>query len=181
VAGRAYAFQKPGQRRAAWYGLRASAVASGDPVRFCSELAARYPLSSDIASLYGGMTKEQLRKAADNPLFELGAHTMTHPILPRLSKEEQREEILGCRRFLSDSTGQPVRYFAYPGGEYDQDTVELVRAAGYEAAFAVVPRKLGAPLFEIGRVGVYSRSLFKLRLKATGCADVGRQFGPRVG
>jgi len=176
-----YACQTLRERKRAWDGLRRSAVASGDPVCFCRTLATRYPLTPDIVSLYGGMTSGQLRMAADSTLFELGAHTITHPVLPRLSKEEQREEILGSRRVLSELTGKPTRYFAYPGGEYDHDTMDLVKAVGYEGALAVIPRELGVPSYEIGRVGVYSQSMIKFRLKTMGAADLGRRFGLRVG
>ena len=79
-------------------------------------------------------------------------------------------------------TGQPVRYFAYPGGDYDLRTLALLREHGFEAGFATLPKKLGTDSrFEIARIGVYSASLAKMRLKVMGVASVARGLGMRVG
>jgi hypothetical protein len=60
--------------------------------------------------------------------------------------------------------------------------LRLVKEAGYEAAFSVIPDQLGIDhLFEIGRVGIYTPSLFKLFLKVFGIADLARRFNLRVG
>ncbi len=75
-----------------------------------------------------------------------------------------------------------MRYFAYPSGDYNQDSLDLLKEAGYLAAFATIPRHLGdEPRFEIERVGVYSPSLLKLHAKALGAARLARRFGMRVG
>lgn len=170
------------QRRRAWNEIRILAKASGDPLGFCGVLSKTYPLNPDVTALYAGMTHEQLGLASENNILELGAHTMTHPYLNRLSIEKQEREIIGSRSILSEITGKPVRYFAYPGGEYSEDTVELVKTAGYEAAFAVIPQKKGIEMrFEIGRIGIYSQSLIKLQMKTLGFADVARSFGLKVG
>jgi peptidoglycan/xylan/chitin deacetylase (PgdA/CDA1 family) len=171
------------QRIWAWNTLRTLAKASGNPVRFCKELAQKYPLHHDVIPLYTGMTHDQLRKAGASSLVELGAHTLTHPYLDQMTKKEQEQEIVESGRVLSKFTGKPIRYFAYPSGEYDLDTLDLVKNAGYDAAFAVLPKNLGINdhRFQIGRVGIYSASLFKLHLKALGVADLVRSFGLRVG
>ena len=171
------------QSRQAWHALAALAKASGDAVDFSRMLAKTYPIPADKTSLYEGMTYEQLIEAGRSDLLEIGGHTITHPYLDLLSKERQAQEILDCRRTLSDLLGKPIRYFAYPGGEYNVDTIDSVRSAGIEAAFAVIPKHLldeGSP-YEIERIGIYSRSLLKLQMKAMGVAGLARRFGLRVG
>ena len=37
-----------------------------------------------------------------------------------------------------------ARYFAYPGGNYSNEAVDAVRAAGYEAAFSIKPTHVRA-------------------------------------
>lgn len=170
------------QCRRSWYALAALAKASGDPVVFCRRLAKTYPIPPEVAALYAGMTSEQLREAGRGDLLEIGGHTVTHPYLDQLPREAQAQEILDGRRVLSELLGKPVRYFAYPGGEYNAETLELVRAAGFEAAFAVTPRDLEtSSQFEIERVGIYSHSLLKLRLKIMGLPRLARRFGLRLG
>jgi peptidoglycan/xylan/chitin deacetylase (PgdA/CDA1 family) len=178
-----FPLQHLSQRIRAWNNLRAMAKASGNPVRFCKELAQKYPLHPDVLPLYAGMTYHQLGTAGASSLVELGAHTLTHPYLDQMTKKEQEQEIFESGRVLSKFTENPIRYFAYPSGEYDLDTLDLVRNAGYDAAFAVLPKNLGINnhRFQIGRMGIYSASLLKLRLKALGVADLARSFGLRVG
>jgi peptidoglycan/xylan/chitin deacetylase (PgdA/CDA1 family) len=158
------------------------AHASGDPVTWARDLARRKPLPIEVASRYEGVTPEELRETAASDLFEVGSHTLTHPFLSRLTEEAQEREVVESRRVLSRLCGKPVRFFAYPAGDYDPVTLRVVRGAGYEAAFATIAKVLGSDArLEIERIGVYSRSLFKVQLKAMGAARLARGFGLRVG
>ena len=64
----------------------------------------------------------------------IGAHTCTHPRLSRLSRDRAREEITAGRKKLEDRFGIPVEHFAYPYGDYNETTVELVQEAGFQTA-----------------------------------------------
>jgi peptidoglycan/xylan/chitin deacetylase (PgdA/CDA1 family) len=70
--------------------------------------------------------------------IEIGAHTLTHPILRNLADAEAEREIAECRRHLADWTGAVPTFFAYPNGrrgiDYDARHVAMVRAAGFSAA-----------------------------------------------
>lgn len=70
--------------------------------------------------------------------MQIGAHTVTHPILALLGAEEARAEIVASRQSLEHLLGAPVRLFAYPNGQPGQDysaqTVAIARAAGFDAA-----------------------------------------------
>lgn len=71
--------------------------------------------------------------------FEIGAHTVSHPILARLDPDAARQEILRGRQHLEEIAHCPVRLFAYPNGrpgeDYTLDTTKLARQAGFAAAF----------------------------------------------
>lgn len=166
------------QRIHAWENLHGLAGMSGDPVLFGRELSKIYPLPREVIELYEGMTYEQVRMAGASRHIDLGAHTVTHPYLDQISTEKQKWEIQESGRNLSKWTEKAIRYFAYPSGEYNLDTLNLVKDAGYTAAFAVASKKLGmgSNQFEIGRVGIYSPSLVKLRLKAIGISDLMQRF-----
>jgi len=65
---------------------------------------------------------------------EVGAHTLTHPVLTETDIETARHEIVGSREWLQDITGTSVTAFCYPKGYADQQTRDLVAEAGFEVA-----------------------------------------------
>jgi peptidoglycan/xylan/chitin deacetylase (PgdA/CDA1 family) len=83
------------------------------------------------------MTAEQVRSASTGGLIEIGAHTITHPVLSAHPLAVQRAEIAGSKRRLEEILGQRVESFAYPYGtraHYTSETVSAVREAGFSRA-----------------------------------------------
>jgi peptidoglycan/xylan/chitin deacetylase (PgdA/CDA1 family) len=172
----------PGEKRSARHTLGRMAVASGDVRSFGESLALSHPLPEVVTREYEGMTHEQLAVCGRDDLIDIGAHTMSHPLLGQLDDERHADEVVACREILHGLSGKPVPYFAYPGGDYTPGTLGYIRNAGYEAAFCTIPRGLGEEeKFEIGRIGVYSPALYKLRLKALGIVPLMRRLGFSVG
>jgi peptidoglycan/xylan/chitin deacetylase (PgdA/CDA1 family) len=69
--------------------------------------------------------------------FSVGAHTVSHPILSRVSLERARREILGSRAMIETACGRPPLAFAYPNGgadDYTEAVTCLVREAGFTCA-----------------------------------------------
>jgi peptidoglycan/xylan/chitin deacetylase (PgdA/CDA1 family) len=71
--------------------------------------------------------------------MELGSHSCSHARLRELPKETARSEIAGSRVALHKRFGVPVEHFAYPFGQFNAETADLVRSAGYLSAVTVVP------------------------------------------
>jgi peptidoglycan/xylan/chitin deacetylase (PgdA/CDA1 family) len=67
--------------------------------------------------------------------FTIGSHTRTHAWLANESPERGFDEIAGSKRDLEERLGQPVRHFAYPGGQFTPAVVDMVAAAGYRYAY----------------------------------------------
>lgn len=65
---------------------------------------------------------------------EIGSHTMTHPRLHLLSREQAAFEIVTSKQKLQEITGVEAKHFCYPYGDYNAETVEFVRSAGYQSA-----------------------------------------------
>ena len=65
-----------------------------------------------------------------------GAHTVTHPILPRTDALEVKREIADSKAAIEAHLGVPVRHFAYPNDDWTPAVAEAVDAAGLEAALA---------------------------------------------
>lgn len=66
----------------------------------------------------------------------VGNHTITHPSLPALSIEKQKEEILGCAAYMKEATGYDMDpYIRPPKGEYSERTLQLCEDLGYCTIF----------------------------------------------
>jgi peptidoglycan/xylan/chitin deacetylase (PgdA/CDA1 family) len=83
------------------------------------------------------MTGSQVRQLAGSGI-EIGAHTVTHPILRVLDDVSAEREIRDSRSTLERLVGGAVSLFAYPNGkrgeDYGQTHVGIVRRLGFEAA-----------------------------------------------
>lgn len=70
--------------------------------------------------------------------FEIGGHTVNHPILMNLDAEQAREEILKGKAYLESLLGESINFFAYPNGQwgkdFDQSHVDLVKEIGFKSA-----------------------------------------------
>jgi peptidoglycan/xylan/chitin deacetylase (PgdA/CDA1 family) len=65
---------------------------------------------------------------------EIGSHTLTHPILTRISDERLRREMRESRLKIEEALRRPVEQFCYPNGDNDERVRRAVRQAGYSSA-----------------------------------------------
>jgi len=121
------------------------------------------------------MTSAQV-KAMRNAGMQIGAHTVSHPILARLGDEEARHEIQHSKLVLENLLGERVGLFAYPNGkpgeDYNAQTVELVRGLGFDAAVSTHwgASRNGDDMFQIRRFTPWDRS--RLRFAARMAANL---------
>lgn len=83
------------------------------------------------------LSREEVMLLARGGLVDVGAHTVTHPMLSALPERAQREEIQRSKAYLEDVLNQAVSSFAYPYGrecDYTDETVAIVRQAGFDCA-----------------------------------------------
>jgi peptidoglycan/xylan/chitin deacetylase (PgdA/CDA1 family) len=92
-----------------------------------------------VASAHRSLTPAQIRELSRSPLVEIGAHTVSHPVLTQLSEAEQQAEVAASRAELEETTGTPVTSFSYPHGAYSATTIAAVRRAGFAAACCSTP------------------------------------------
>jgi peptidoglycan/xylan/chitin deacetylase (PgdA/CDA1 family) len=88
---------------------------------------------ADRVNTEGYLTIEDIRQMERNG-FEFGSHTVSHPHLARLDSEEKWLEISNSKKQLEALIHKPVNFFCYPYGEYDGESVGLVKKAGYLGA-----------------------------------------------
>ncbi len=91
----------------------------------------------------GFMNTEELLELHRSGLVEIGAHSLTHPILKGESRERSKSEIINSVEQLSDLIGTEVKSFAYPNGlkslDFDNDEMQFAKEAGIDMAFTVHP------------------------------------------
>lgn len=83
------------------------------------------------------LTENELRELARGSLIEIGAHTVTHPVLSKLTQDEQRNEIIRSRERLSEILEKPITSFAYPHGtrrDFTRETACIVAGLGFDCA-----------------------------------------------
>ncbi|HPR55138.1 MAG TPA: polysaccharide deacetylase family protein [Deltaproteobacteria bacterium] len=73
----------------------------------------------------------------------VGCHTHTHPRLINLRVDQMEQETMGSRRILEKNLGHPVRYFAYPFGQYDERVRAAVKKAGFRLMLSSDPGSVG--------------------------------------
>jgi peptidoglycan/xylan/chitin deacetylase (PgdA/CDA1 family) len=84
----------------------------------------------------GFMSWDQLRELAADPLVSIGSQTATHPHMPDESRADNRADLLQAGARFEAELGAAPKLFAYPYGEYDLETAELVRELGFDLAFS---------------------------------------------
>lgn len=65
---------------------------------------------------------------------DIESHSYSHPFLTGLGAEMLSHEIADSRTILQEKTNEPVRFFCYPYGAFDNAVIAAIRGAGYEAA-----------------------------------------------
>ena len=83
------------------------------------------------------MQPEQVRQLRALGM-DIGAHTVTHPILSRLEPNAAFEEMARSKDELESLLSEPIELFAYPNGvphrDYSAEHVAMARDCGFKAA-----------------------------------------------
>jgi peptidoglycan/xylan/chitin deacetylase (PgdA/CDA1 family) len=104
--------------------------------------------------------------------IQFGAHTMSHPVVSRLSEAELHWELLEAKKILQERLDEPVHHFAFPFGKLEEcgaRAFPILSAAGYRSA-ATTEWGLNSPganpyylrRVQIGEMGTLARFAFEL-------------------
>lgn len=63
--------------------------------------------------------------------IDLGAHSVTHPILTNIPLERARWEIVQSKNDIETRLGKPVSFFSYPNSIFNPEIVKLVEQSGF--------------------------------------------------
>lgn len=83
------------------------------------------------------ITWDMLEELVEDPLVEIGSHTINHRRISSLSVEDATLEMAGSRNRLEERLGIPVRHFAFPYGR-SGDCGPRDFAIGIEAGYETI-------------------------------------------
>jgi len=122
-----------------------------------------------ISQYVGGeryVSWEQLREMMASGLVLLGDHTLNHPSLPSLSKEQEFNQIVSAKKIIEENTGAKVSFFAYPYGSSNANAKQVLKENGFLGAVTTVSGEtqcLGLPYdWQRIRIGAASLSRYGL-------------------
>jgi peptidoglycan/xylan/chitin deacetylase (PgdA/CDA1 family) len=90
-----------------------------------------------IPQVYGGrrLTDSEIKELSQK--HEIGAHTLKHAELNKVSLDEARDEIVGSKEWVESITGKSCEMFCYPKGLYTEAVALEVEKAGFKGARTV--------------------------------------------
>lgn len=122
----------------------------------------RLELTSNITDLAKAKPPSDLMMTTEEVIqldltgMQIGAHTVSHPILAKTDLSEARLEIQESKRYLEETLGKKIRLFAYPNGkpniDYLKEHVALIKELGFDAAVSTA----------IGSANIKSADLYQL-------------------
>jgi peptidoglycan/xylan/chitin deacetylase (PgdA/CDA1 family) len=131
--------------------------------------AERVNLSQRIAEMAGAklpndlmMDESQVRKLYRSGI-EIGAHTVSHPILAGLDPELAAKEIRDSKRTLEEMIGARVSAFAYPNGrpitDYSSAHARMAAEAGFSVAVSTAwgAATRATDLFQLPRIAPWDK------------------------
>lgn len=85
--------------------------------------------------------------------WEIGAHTVSHRVLPHDDVARIEREVRSCRDAIEAQVGVEPRHFAYCNGHYNDAVIGALRRAGYASAVTTEDRlnRVGADPFLLAR------------------------------
>jgi peptidoglycan/xylan/chitin deacetylase (PgdA/CDA1 family) len=102
------------------------------------------------------MTWDQVKEMQKNG-FVFGSHTVNHISLTTLTSEQVMNELNQSRDEIARQLGKVPTYFAYPTGTYNTGIEDMVRKAGYKAAFTIEYGQVGSDsdLYLLQRIPIF--------------------------
>jgi peptidoglycan-N-acetylglucosamine deacetylase len=89
------------------------------------------PKNREFREEYLLSDEEIIKQSRD---FEIGAHTISHPKLTKITEKQAFMEIVESKKYLENLTKMKVKCFCYPYGKYNDKIKKLVKEAGFTGA-----------------------------------------------
>ncbi|MET0220177.1 MAG: polysaccharide deacetylase family protein [Tardiphaga sp.] len=151
------------------------------------EFCGRNGVDMDAMHWKHAISWDMLDELRNDPLAEIGGHTITHARISSLSPEAALHELKGGRDRLIEQLNIPARHFAFPfgrSGDCGPRDFKIARDAGY-ASCATTRKGLvlpGQDAYDLPRCTINGshRSLATMELHLTGLTGMAARMTGRV-
>jgi peptidoglycan/xylan/chitin deacetylase (PgdA/CDA1 family) len=186
VGGDVLKLATPEQRSAAYARIAAS-WDGPDAGRHYAAFCADNAVDIDAMHWKHAISWDMLQVLANDPLVEIGAHTVTHARISALSAKAALSELERSRQRLGERLGIDIRHFAFPygrSGDCGPRDFALARQAGFSSA-ATTRKGLmrhGQDPFSLPRntINGAHRSLLAMEMHLTGLSGTAARVVGRV-
>jgi len=66
--------------------------------------------------------------------FEIGAHTLSHPVLTNIPSDHALTEIVSSKKFFEELLDHEIQMFSFPYGKYNHRLINIIKKAGFIGA-----------------------------------------------
>ena len=105
---------------------------SDTPSKVFAQWFADYQMEADMANI--ALAWDELAEMLASGLLTVGSHTQSHPMLPKISAEDTRKELLESKNIIEQHLSVPVNHFSYPHSAYNMEIANELRLIGYKSA-----------------------------------------------
>jgi peptidoglycan/xylan/chitin deacetylase (PgdA/CDA1 family) len=120
------------------------------------------------------MTWDHIAELANEPLVEIGSHTVNHIRLGKVQREVVMRELLESKATIENRTSIPCLHFCYPDGSTNSETSNCVAEAGYASAVTTRPglNSVSCNPYRLNRIHLpESDDAYRVLFVASGLAD----------
>jgi len=101
------------------------------------------------------LTEEQLKQIPDD-LITIGSHSVTHPHLASIGKDDAFKELIESKKTLEDMLHTDITLLSLPYGSINKEIIDMAKRAGYKHIYLNIPSlpfsKVGE--YVIGRINI---------------------------
>jgi peptidoglycan/xylan/chitin deacetylase (PgdA/CDA1 family) len=100
-------------------------------------------------------------KNLNQDILEIGSHSLTHPNLDKLSKQNEFQQEINLSKYMIEKKlHHKVDHFCYPAGAFNNSLKSMVKEAGYTTGVSIIPglnnNNDKTDFFELRRISIKS-------------------------
>jgi peptidoglycan/xylan/chitin deacetylase (PgdA/CDA1 family) len=101
----------------------------------------RVDIPADLGAQFA-LSWEDVAEMSESGI-DFGAHSVSHPVLTNMSREQARYEIRQSKQDIETRIGKRVDFFDYPNGYSDSEVARIVQETGFKGSFTCFPSWIG--------------------------------------
>jgi peptidoglycan/xylan/chitin deacetylase (PgdA/CDA1 family) len=110
------------------------------------------------------LSETDISEMSASGLIEFASHSFNHKLFHQISTEEIKFEVTESKKFIENLTQKECSVFAYPAGFFTDYAKEVLKNAGYKAAFSTVyGAENNLDIFALNRIEILRRDSFPFR------------------